>query len=201
MQNGDSTISRSGTRLADGGARWTGTAGSTDAAGSTGTAQRRWPVAALLFLCIALPGLACDGNGIRAINTYTGEIRTYQKVNEIPAGWDCCVDPSPGCPGLESCHVLDRASCWVRSDCEVLRYGVQPEECDPRVSDDCPELFQCVDAVFTCELTDCGDLPNAVSYFCPDGSIAGFTGRCIETLDQQTLEQQCEWEILTCPTS
>lgn len=46
----------------------------------------------------------------------------------------------------------------------------------------------------TCDAGSCGPAPMIASYQCPDGTLAGPTGRCILNQDGT-----CGWEIIACP--
>ena len=46
-----------------------------------------------------------------------------------------------------------------------------------------------------CAAERCGAPPPADATMCPDGSVAGATGRCL-ALD----DGACTWEVHTCPT-
>jgi hypothetical protein len=45
----------------------------------------------------------------------------------------------------------------------------------------------------TCDVSDCGPPLGMPNYQCPDGSTAGPTGECLQTLDG------CGWEVIECP--
>jgi hypothetical protein len=47
----------------------------------------------------------------------------------------------------------------------------------------------------TCEVADCGPPLGMPNYECPDGTIAGPTGACLQTPDG------CGWQVLECPPS
>jgi len=45
----------------------------------------------------------------------------------------------------------------------------------------------------TCDTADCGPALGMPNYTCPDGTVAGPTGKCLETPDG------CGWEVISCP--
>lgn len=51
---------------------------------------------------------------------------------------------------------------------------------------DCPEQGECSQEL-------CGVQPGLPAYECGDGTIGGFTGRCLAS------GNECHWEILECP--
>jgi hypothetical protein len=92
----------------------------------------------------------------------------------------CCFVPSCGkgqayCPSTNSCYPEACLSC--------CRLG-QPAT-DPSPNTDPP----------VCDPALCGPAPAMPTIQCADGSVGGFTGRCLPR------DGRCGWEIRRCPTA
>ena len=76
-----------------------------------------------------------------------------------------------------------------------------PKPCDPATGENCPppiceddELLVDGDCLsLLCDAEDCGPAPGMPAYTCEDGSVGGFTGRCLRQDDGA-----CAWEIRDC---
>ncbi len=123
--------------------------------------------------------------GVLAMNLRTGETRTFEGRDNVPQGWILC--PEVGCPAPAACGELDEADCLARADCSPIYAEGHPDDADPYAG--------CVEAGDgLCDAEDCGPQPGMPAIECDDGSIGGFTGRCVVTDDGG-----CGWEILECP--
>jgi len=152
----------------------------------------------LITLSIALlMAAACARSsgpgGLLAINTNTGETRSFGSAADVPDGWAECVDGE--CPAPRACDAIDEPACLVRADCMPVYVEASPPACDgPTPPDFCSELpFAGCVAHGLCEPADCGERPLAPGYVCDDGSMGGSTGRCIAMPGGV-----CGWEVRDC---
>jgi len=123
--------------------------------------------------------------GVLAINLRTGDTRRFDVADRVPPGWEVC--PDNQCPPPAACGELDEAACLARQDCSPIYAEGRPDGVDPYVG--------CVDVgPGLCQPENCGPPPGMPAIECEDGSVGGFTGRCIATPDGG-----CGWEILECP--
>jgi hypothetical protein len=153
---------------------------------------------ASLFVAAAL-FVGCTAGGVTAINPLTGETRSFDTDTDVPAGWIVCASDDT-CPAPRPCDELEETACLSRSDCSPVYVGVgaYPRECElpePPAICDGEAYAGCTEAAATCAPADCGPAPLGATYLCPDGSVGGVTGRCIESGDGG-----CGWETRGCPT-
>lgn len=120
-----------------------------------------------------------ESDGVLAVNLETGETETFPGEGDVPDGWAVCEDGS--CPDPLACADVGEPACLSRSDCAPL-YG------------DDGGFAGCGEGGTTCDAASCGPAPGMPSIECPDGSIGGSTGRCLESPDGT-----CGWEIRQCP--
>ncbi len=95
-------------------------------------------------------------------------------------------DPNRPCPMGTSCQngqcVSTTPSCRADSDCRPGQACVNG---------------QCTATMNSCsDPAACGPRPAIGTWMCQDGSVGGFTGRCIPVNDPAT---PCGWEITNCP--
>lgn len=92
----------------------------------------------------------------------------------------CCFFPACGrgeayCPSTNSCYPEACLSC-----CRVGAGNGGDPNTDPAV----------------CDPARCGPAPAMPTIRCADGSLGGFTGRCLPRQDNT-----CGWEVRRCPTA
>lgn len=159
--------------------------------------RRVQPVLSCLLFALSLAG--CVTAGVTAINPLTGEEREFADETEVPEGWIVC-SSAETCPSPRACAELDEASCLARTDCSPTYVGIgaYPRECETQ--DPPPDICDgtafagCTDAATTCTDDACGPAPLGATWLCPDGSVGGVTGRCIQHADGV-----CGWETRDCP--
>lgn len=145
----------------------------------------RWNVlvagSVLVLSAVAQACVTSADDGVVAMNLATGETREFAADEDVPDGWVTC-DEDASCPDPLACDQIDESACLVRSDCAPI-YAADGD------------FDGCVDGGEpTCEEEACGPAPGMPAFECYDGTIGGFTGRCLAHEDGE-----CGWEILDCP--
>jgi len=113
--------------------------------------------------------------------------RCAWEIRECPDGDDLCEEAECGEP-LEAPLYL----------CEDGTLGGNTGRCLRNTDGVCAwEMRACpddVEAVLCEDASECGPMPGAPAYYCEDGTIGGFTGRCL-----QREGDACAWEVRSCP--
>jgi hypothetical protein len=131
----------------------------------------------LLFFVLAAPQCQrgqCISNDNCLFNTYC------TKAVDDCEGLGTCTERPEVCPQIYQ-PVCGCDGNTYSSECEAAGAGVNVIADQP-----CEE--------FLCKTSDCGPQLGMPNYKCPDGTIAGPTGRCLRHGDGS-----CGWEIRQCP--
>jgi hypothetical protein len=89
------------------------------------------------------------------------------------------------CPPPEAC---------VESECGPAPFTPLPTRCERGEDGSCHWV---IDDPSECSTEECGPAPGTASWICADGTVGGFTGRCVR--DPTT--GSCHWESIDCPRS
>ncbi|MFO0723031.1 MAG: hypothetical protein U1E65_04540 [Myxococcota bacterium] len=143
------------------------------------------------------PGLTCVNGQCQQQQQTCGDPNT---MVTCPAGSTCqngmCVRNTPVCMSDRDC--TSGGAC-VNGQCVPVTPAC-------RADSDCPMGDVCVNAQCIPQNTNpcsdpaaCGPRPALASWQCEDGSVGGFTGRCLPTPQSSMGQISCGWEFNNCP--
>ncbi|MCS6798725.1 MAG: hypothetical protein NZ898_09360 [Myxococcota bacterium] len=112
----------------------------------------------------------------------------------VGGGTGRCVMLADGRCEWEAIACPDRCDCGDAPPVDPMCAAAMPR-CEARADGRCAWLVTCETDPVECAAEQCGTAPVAAAWVCGDGSVGGFTGRCV-----RDASGRCVWEFAECPS-